>query len=358
MQRSVGQVCPIVSGALKPICSQAFIPGKNVRFSRPVQIAAGVAIAAAGLAIFLRDLDPGQLVRQMRETEPWSLAAVPVLTMLTLWLRAVRWGLILPNKPEAHKNDLTATTTIGFMVNNVVPARIGEAVRALLLWKRNRYGVTVSIGSLVVERALDSIVFMSFFALPVLVFDVAAVLRPYAWGMVGIIAAVLAFFGLYALIPHQAHRFAMAAVGLLPGKVGERAKTLAEEALSTLAWLRSWHRALRIFALSPVITGCYALMIFVLAPESSPLGLAPSLTASSFAALGTVIPLSPGYVGTLHATMLEGLVLLGQEREAARALTLMYHALTYLVPTLAGAYFLFRLDLDFKDIAKAREHLA
>lgn len=329
-----------------------------MKIPRPVQITAGVAIAAAGLAIFLRDVDIDQLGRQIRETEPWSLAVVPVLAMVTLWLRAIRWGLVLPSKPEAHKNDLTATTTIGFMVNNIVPARIGEAVRALLLWKRNRYGVTVSIGSLIVERLLDLVVFMSFFAFPVLLFDIAPVLRPYAWGMLGIVAGVLAFFGLYALMPHQAQRLAMGAAGLLPGTVGTRAAKLAEEALSTLTWVRSWHRALTVFALSPIITGCYAVMIFVLVPTSSPLGLVPSLTASSFAALGAAIPLSPGYVGTLHATMLEGLVLLGQEREAARALTLVYHAINYTVPTLAGAYFLFRLDLSFKDIAKAREHLA
>jgi hypothetical protein len=249
-------------------------------------------------------------------------------------------------------------TTIGFMVNNIVPARIGEAVRALLLWKRNRYGVTASIGSLVIERLLDLVVFMSFFAFPVLLFDIAPVLRPYAWGMLAIVAGVLAFFGLYALMPERAQRFATGAAGLLPGKAGERAAKLATEAMSTLAWVRCWHRALRVFALSPVITGCYAVMILVLVPPSSPLGLVPSLTASSFAALGAAIPLSPGYVGTVHATMLEGLVLLGQEREAARALALLYHAVNYTVPILAGAYFLFRLDLRFKDIAKAREHLA
>ena len=78
--------------------------------------------------IFFRSVKPKALWSHLSATPPWIIAAVFALTMLTLWLRSIRWGLILPPLKGDHLR-LFGLLMIGFMVNNFLPARLGEVTR-------------------------------------------------------------------------------------------------------------------------------------------------------------------------------------------------------------------------------------
>lgn len=99
-------------------------------------------------------------------------------------------------------------------------------------------------------------------------------------------------------------------------------------------------------------------MILLLADRSLGFGFAHALMASAFAAFGAALPAAPGYIGTLHAALLEGLTVLGQEREASRAAAIAYHALGYIPMTLLGLFYFLRIDFRFRDISRAREDLS
>ncbi len=326
-----------------------------MKIKRWHQLAIGTVISAAGLWIFLRDVDLPQLGRELLQTEPFVLAGSALLAMIALWLRSLRWRLLLPETPGTSRRGLGATVFIGYMVNNILPARIGEAVRALILWRRNGYTPTVAVGSLIVERVLDLLFFLGFFFVPVLAFGLLPSLVPYAMIMAAGSGAVVGFLILYAAMPNAAAALAGRFVRVLPTRWRERAALIVHELLSTLGWLHSWHRTAAVFVLSFATLSCYAGMLLLLTRGESAFGFAQSLSASAFAALGAAIPLSPGYVGTLHAALFEGLTRLGQPRETARAVAILYHALGYIPTTAVGVFYFFRLDLQFKDISKARE---
>ncbi len=326
----------------------------STKYSRALQILGALAICAAGLWVFLRDADLGQLRRELLSAHPLSLLLVAALTVLTLWLRALRWQLMLPPTPEAHNRGLFGCVMIGFMLNNILPARIGEAARALLLWRRNRYPATVAVGSLIVERVIDVAAFLAFFWVPVLVLGVGRDLRPYAWPMCAGFGALVAGFVAFALLPRQCRWVA----GRVGGLAGGRFRKPIDEVLATLDWTRSGRRALAVALLSPLVTGCYAAMLWVLADRTRGFGLAHGMVASSFAALGAAIPLAPGYVGTLHASLLKGLLVLGQEAASARAQTILYHAIGYVTTTLLGVVYFVRLDMRFRDVTTAKEAIS
>jgi len=100
-------------------------------------------------------------------------------------------------------------------------------------------------------------------------------------------------------------------------------------------------------ALSAGILACYALSVLALIQEKN-FGILQALFAQAFAALGAAIPLAPGYVGTLHAFMLEGLALCGVGRDKAQAITILYHAVPYITITALGLYYFFKLNVTFK----------
>ncbi len=326
-----------------------------MKIKRWHQMVAGMAISAGGLWVFLHDVDPAQLGARLTSTEPLVLGACALLAVTAILLRALRWRIMLPASPGTSTRGLGAIVFIGFMVNNILPARLGEATRAFILWKRNGFSPTVAIGSLLVERLLDVLFFLGFFFVPVLAFGLIPSLVPYAVLTAAGTAVVMGFFVLYAAIPDRAARGVQWLATLLPERWRGRAHSIAHELLATLGWLQSWHRTAAVFVLSFVTLSCYAGMLLLLTRGEGALSFTQSLSASAFAALGAAIPLSPGYVGTLHAALFEGLSLLGQGRESARAVAILYHALGYIPTTLVGLFYFFRLDLRFKDISQARE---
>jgi uncharacterized membrane protein YbhN (UPF0104 family) len=98
-------------------------------------------------------------------------------------------------------------------------------------------------------------------------------------------------------------------------------------------------------------------MIWLLGFQIQSFGFLDSMFGVAFAALGAAIPLSPGYVGTLHAMMQEGLSLLGVALEKAGAITILYHAIGYVIVTIMGIYFFFTTNVSMSDIGKAKDEL-
>jgi glycosyltransferase 2 family protein len=87
----------------------------------------------------------------------WLLGAVALYAVATL-LRGERWHHILRlTGVEARRSDAYALTTVGYMGNNVLPARAGEMLRVVLLDRRTEAGKRRLLGTVVAERMLDAI---------------------------------------------------------------------------------------------------------------------------------------------------------------------------------------------------------
>ena len=87
----------------------------------------------------------------------WMAAAAGVYALATI-VRAERWHRILALiGVEAGRADCYSLTTVGYMGNNVLPARAGEALRVVLLDQRTRAGKRNLLGTIVAERLLDVI---------------------------------------------------------------------------------------------------------------------------------------------------------------------------------------------------------
>jgi uncharacterized membrane protein YbhN (UPF0104 family) len=129
---------------------------------------------------------------------------------------------------------------------------------------------------------------------------------------------------------------------------------MAGEVLLNLHWTSSALKAGLVFLYTALIMFCYSGMILALANDSR-FGPLHALFANAFAALGAAIPLAPGFVGTLHAVLLQGLLLCGLSREKASAVTILYHAIGYCTVTVIGLYFYFKMQVKVKEISEAEK---
>jgi hypothetical protein len=287
---------------------------------------------------------------------PLSIVATVVLALVTLYLRALRWNAILPHVYGASRNNLFNAVVIGFMINNILPARLGELARAFILWRKNGYSASVSIGSLIVERIIDTVVILSFFTVPVILLPRLSDLHAAAWISGSIVAGTVLCAVVYVLFNGAIVALCSRLLDPLPEKFALKLRRIGKEVRSTLGWLRSPRQACVVIVLSLLTALCYPVMIIVLARHIIVgFGLVEGLFGQAFAAFGAAIPLAPGYVGTLHAVMLQGLTLLGMEENGARAVVIAYHILNYIPITLLGLILFFRTNISFKDLSRARD---
>ena len=307
----------------------------------------------------MKDVDINNLLTELKSVKITSLVAACLLIILTLYLRSIRWKFILPDIPGTSKKYLFNNVMIGFMINNIMPARIGEFARAFILWKKNQFPLAVSLGTLILERIIDILIFSIFFIIPVFVLPQCSPLTVYAFVFTGITLFSIVCVLLYFSFQKTSVTIVTWFISKLPERFRERSLQICKELASTLTWLKSPKRAFITICLSFLTLLCYPFMIIVLAGNAGiPFGLLEGMFAQAFAAFGAAIPLAPGYVGTLHAIMLQGLEILGMNADKARALIIIYHAVNYILITILGLYFFFRMKLSIKEISSAQKEMA
>ena len=124
----------------------------------------GLLVSALFLVLLLRQVDLGEVWDALRGVEwPWLVgAAVPFA--LGLWLRALRWRLVLRSSVELTQGEATSLVVIGYAANNLLPVRAGEVVRAVLVEQRHGGSRMQVLGTIVVERIFDGLVLALFLA--------------------------------------------------------------------------------------------------------------------------------------------------------------------------------------------------
>jgi hypothetical protein len=265
--------------------------------------------------------------------------------------------LLRPVKPVSTR-VLFPITAIGYMGNNVYPARAGEVLRALVLKRFKQVQISASLATIIVERVFDGVVMLGFvfLNLPELARLTATSgfignIRTLAlWGAGAFIGA-LAVFLIGAMFPERALLIAEWLIErLIPARFRTRLLDFTEQFLGGLAGLRSPRDAWMIFLTSVVIwlleTGKYWFVMQAFPFEVSFFTL---MLMNGIVNLATTIPSAPGYVGTFDAPGIAVLVAYGVEHAVAAGYTLILHVALWLPITALGAYYLARAGVGWHE---------
>ena len=239
-------------------------------------------------------------------------------------LRGWRWHRIMRHAGVEHRlRDAFGLTLVGYMGNNVLPARGGELLRIGLLGARSSARRREILGTVIAERLLDAAVLVALF---VLLTWAGVAGSPGGRGEAALAAAALAAcaaaLALYLRL-RRGGRFERFAATVRPVAGASR--------------LLTRRQGIPLAALSLVIW-CVDAVSFLLITRSIgiELSLPDALVVVVLAALGAAIPAAPGYVGTFDAGMLLGLNATGVEGGAAVGVLLLTRFLFFVPVTLAG----------------------
>lgn len=287
----------------------------------------------------------------------WLLPGVAVY-FVGVWVRAWRWHYLLGPVKKIPTKTMFPITTIGYMGNNIYPARAGEVLRAVILKRREGVPVSASLATIIVERIFDGVVMLAFVFvnLPELakLTDASGFvgnIQQVALIGTGAFLGALAVFLLAAMFPRVTARAGGWFIDrFLPERLRERVGGLMLKFLDGLASLRSPFNVLMVFLTSVIIwlleTGKYWFVMHAFPFEVSFFAL---MLMNGIVNLATTIPSAPGYIGTFDAPGIAVLGAYGVDQATAAGYTLVLHVALWLPITLLGAYYLAREGIKWSD---------
>jgi glycosyltransferase 2 family protein len=310
------------SGARPPV-EAGFHLRKSVN-RRFALIQALVSLVALAAVVWWATKQEAPELPSGAEAVAWLAAALVLYAVATV-VRAERWHYILAiTKVRARRRDCYGLTCVGYMGNNVLPARAGEVLRVVLLSPRCEASKRVVAGSIVAERILDVIALAIVFVVTVygvLGSDVLPTSHPIL--MAGIIGLALLALALIVWVLRQHHFFERVRDWLRPIADSPRALLSVSGVVLLIATFVLW-------SLEAAVYLAVARSVDV---DFSMTGALYLVALTNFVA---ALPAAPGSIGTFDAAVAWGAKRLGASGSAAVSYLIMLRFVIYVPITLVG----------------------
>ena len=316
--------------AVGPLLSDA--PGS--RRSRSLAVAAIVGIPASAVFLFLavRSADLGAVWRTLQDVRPAPLAGAVACMAVVYWLQAARWRRIADTR--LAQVAFVEMVVAGVAVNNVLPGRVGDLLRARWV-SRGTYSGGRGLATVVLDRGFD-ILALAVFLLASLPFVTDA-----GWVdriVLGTLVVLAGFVGAVAVARAYTRRRPRA-------RRDHRrlVRRFLRDTLDGLSELLSPSRAVFCTGLSLAAWSAWALAAMLAARSVGiELTAVEAVFVTAALNLGVAIPSSPGFVGTYQWLGVAALGVFGFGAEAGLAFAIVMQAVWYVPTTLVGAGLLVR----------------
>jgi uncharacterized protein (TIRG00374 family) len=315
----------------------------------------GIAVSLVCLALAFKDIRPGNIAEALsRANYVWLLPALG-LTVLAQLGRAARWGILFYPRRDLHLGRLFSILSIGYLVSNVLPARLGDFARAYLISDAERIPVARSLSTIVVERAFDVLALVVFL---VVLIPFVPLPPEIAWsGFILGVAFAVALIGLMGLSWQQERslRWIYQILVRLPRLDAERWTKRARSLIDGFGLLRAGRPLAEITGWSLAVWLMAAVTYFALM-QAFALRLPFTAAVLVLCALGVsaIIPSSPGYIGVFHLAVVSALSLFAIEKDQALSYAIVLHGLNYVTLVGLGTFYALRESVSIWRLEKLK----
>jgi uncharacterized protein (TIRG00374 family) len=319
------------------------------------QLLIGTLVSAVFLYFALRGIDWAAFGDAFAQTNIWYVLVGAFFTLFGHYIRAYRWRfMLLPVRPVSTWSAFSATC-VGLAFNNLLPARLGEVVRAVSIGRSDSISKSAAFATIVYERVVDV------FGLLVLLWFVLLRASGPEWltrsGVILLVLNVLLLALLYYM-----HRYQDSFMRLLQVFMRPLPRRFADRVAGwMLAFIDGLHvvRSARIIV-PMVITsiGVWAAagigIWFCMVAMSIHVPPIASVVLLVLIPLGTMVPSAPAYLGPVQYACILGLGIYGVGKSEALAYSMVFHAHHFFPVTLAGLYFAWRSHITVSDATEPK----
>lgn len=348
---------------------------------RNIQLAVGAVLMAALLWFLFRGTDWARVGSDLAGADlPWIAASV-LLIFASFVLRAFRWRYIVRSAKAVPFRLIYDATQIGFLANFTLPARAGEAIRALVLARGAKLPFTKCVAFVALDRVTDLFGLVLVLSITLVAYrpDTAVVFPPGfelpAWASpilepnairdgatLAFVAMSVVALGLLVVYLRQAWALAIsdAVLGLVSKKF----------ARTVNGWIQHFADGLHVFRSPADMAGAlgFSALVWFAAVGSIAAALrafgvdAPWYAAPLMLSMLSVIialPGTPGFVGTFHLGIMLGLFFAvpGISAETAKAIAIFSHLANLFPLVITGVHSLHRQQTGLLQLEEQAEHL-
>jgi uncharacterized protein (TIRG00374 family) len=316
----------------------------------------GIVVSVVFLYLALRDVEWRTFASVFDDVSYLPLTLCVASTLLALFFRSVRWRYMLLPVKRIGVGSLWSATAIAFMFNNVLPARLGEFVRAYAIGRSENISKSAAFATVVYERVVDvfALIVVLWFCLfeaegPEWLRSSGIVLLALNIALLAVLFAMLRFRdGFTSLVARVCHP--------LPRRFADRLVSLCGSFVEGLGVLRDRSALLPVVLLSIPVWGFAALSVyFCLLAVGMQLPVTASLVLMVMISLGLMIPSAPAYIGTLQYAIVMGLAIYSVDKSEALAYATLFHATQFFPITIVGLYYAWRSGIRLSDVSRRRD---
>jgi len=313
----------------------------------------GMLVSLVFLYLAFRKVNYVELWQAVKGANYWFIIPNVILGIFTMWMRAFRWKYMVRPIKKVGLGRLFSSVMIGFMANNVLPARLGEFVRAYSLGAKENISKSASFATIVVERLFDGFSILFILWATLLLFPFPDWVKKAGNLFLVTNLAMLVLLVFLEVKTDSTLKFFQHILRFLPHKLRIKAEDILLKFISglkvfrdtsSLIWILSW--SIMIW----VVTGISNYFVFLA------FGLHPPIQASFIllviVCLGVMLPAAPGFVGTFQFFSIVALARFGYDKSVALPFSIVLHACQYFPVTLLGLYYLKKEHLSLKTLEK------
>ena len=300
----------------------------------------GLLVSCGALWIVIHSVDLAACATVLSHSNPVPLVACLAVIATQVVLRSIRWRLLLPPMPGGGQPQLMRiipVLLVGYLGNAVLPARLGEPIRAYLVAQREKLDAVEAFGSVVLERVVDTA------TLAVIACVAAVTVNAPSWIVQATaVAAIIGIAVTAALVvvgPGRLVGLTRRIVARSP--VAARSEPILKRLDDFARGIERPSRSGAVVVAAFISAACWGFdaTTFWLVAQSigSPISPAAALLIGAVSVLGTALPSAPGYVGTFDLAAATTAQALGVAAAPALALAVLAHAITVLPTASAGA---------------------
>ncbi|MFH1058516.1 MAG: lysylphosphatidylglycerol synthase transmembrane domain-containing protein [Pseudomonadota bacterium] len=326
----------------------------------------GIIISLVAGWFFAKTVDFSQMGQALAGMHLVWLIPCTVLYIVSYVFRSLRWHYLMRPVARVPFRPLFSALMIGFLGNNLLPAHLGEFVRAYVLGRDQGVSKSATFATVVLERVYDGLTVLFLLMIVLLFMDLpdrgvagshltAQGLRTAGWAGLAVFAGLMA--ALQLLRWQRARMLGVCRFCLrpLPGHLSDRILEMVAAFADGLAVARAGDLLWIILhsLLVWVFLGLYAWSLMPAFGLS--LGPLAGLLMEVVIALALLIPSAPAFLGTFHLAAAFTLGYMGADAGVAGSYAMVLWLVHFVSTTAIGAWFLWREGLGWRALSGAAD---
>jgi hypothetical protein len=318
----------------------------------------GIALSLICLFLVFRKVDFQQLGASLASIHYGLLAAALAVFMTTFVVRTARWKVLLNPTKALTFRRLFSVVFIGYMANNVLPARLGEFVRAFVLSKKEGVRKTTTLATIFIERIFDGLSLLFILGLLILAHKAGFISNTLPARVIwGGLAASVVFLGAFGFVlaleffPAFGEFLGAMIRRFAPAKLAGKLESVLGAFIGGVRCLRSFKMLLFVFGSSVAVwaieASTYCLMGRAFHLHQP---LTAFIVTMVFVNLASIVPSAPGQVGTFQLFCVLALSIFGVSEAQGLSYGLVLNIAEFLPVTLLGIVFLMLENLSFNAV--------